>query len=185
MNIGGVEVVERHIWGATAPLGPAMPGVADEAWFHHSVTDAGDDDDIVEPTDDTYGDMREIERIGVSRFGRFSYSFAFHPNGTVLMGAGFNIGAHTANRNSRSYGFVFIGNYETQPIRSIATSPKGAAVRRLPIISSTLGSPTRRSTRCRAISTRSRGAIRESQAPQRLWSSQKALPSLCTGSSKA
>lgn len=76
---------------------------ATEVWLHHSVTTA---------TSDPKADMRVIERIGVQRFGRVSYSFAIHPSGAVLEGAGATVGAHTGGRNSFSFGIVWIGNHE-------------------------------------------------------------------------
>jgi peptidoglycan hydrolase-like protein with peptidoglycan-binding domain len=107
-----MEIVSRSRWGATAALGPAMRLPAREVWLHHSVTQA---------TGDAAADMRAIERIGVQRFGRYSYSYAVHSNGTVLEGAGLTVGAHTANRNSTSFGIVWIGNYEND-------QPSGAQI---------------------------------------------------------
>jgi hypothetical protein len=47
----------------------------------------------------------------------FSYSFAIHRSGTIIEGAGWDFaGAHTAGQNSTSYGFCFIGNYETDTL---------------------------------------------------------------------
>ena len=103
-----VQVVTRAEWGATAPLGPAMRLPVAELWLHHSVSQL---------TDDPHADMRAIERIGVQRFGRYSYSWAYHPIARVLMeGAGNTVGAHTAGRNSTSLGLVLIGNYDTRPL---------------------------------------------------------------------
>lgn len=59
-----MDIVSRARWGATAALGPAMRLPARELWLHHSVTTA---------TGTPAADMRTIERIGVQRFGRFSY----------------------------------------------------------------------------------------------------------------
>lgn len=81
-----------------------MPGVPAELWLHHSVTQL---------TADPFADMKVIERIGVQRFGRFSYSWAYHARARVLLeGAGNTVGAHTAGRNSTSLGLVLIGNFE-------------------------------------------------------------------------
>lgn len=77
---------------------------ARELWLHHTVTD---------PTSDPHADMRIVETIGLQRFGYFSYSYCVHPNGTVLEGAGLRRGAHTAKRNSTSFGVAFIGDYGT------------------------------------------------------------------------
>lgn len=112
VKAAGVPYLTRSEWGATASLGPPMTLPARESWVHHSVTIADDDGDML-ATADVAADMRELERVGVARFGRFSYSFAVHPSGVVGEGAGFTIGAHTANHNSDSFGIVAIGNYST------------------------------------------------------------------------
>lgn len=96
-------IVSRAEWGSKAALGPAMKLPASECWLHHSVTPV---------TLDAAKDMRVIERVGIERFGRFSYSWALHPDGQCLEGAGFTVGAHTANHNSRAFGVVLIGNYQ-------------------------------------------------------------------------
>jgi hypothetical protein len=117
-----VNVVSRGQWGHSAPLGPLMNLPASEVWLHHSVTPV---------SGDPHADMRRIERVGVSRFGRFSYSFAVHPNGTVLEGAGLTVGAHTAKRNSRAFGIVWIGNYETQAPTAQQINATAALIRHL------------------------------------------------------
>lgn len=109
-----MEIVSRAGWGATAPRGGPMPLPAREVWLHHSVTPV---------TVDPAADMRVIERVGVQRFGRFSYSWAVHPTGVVLEGAGVTIGAHTGGRNSTSFGIVLIGNYDDLSV----TDPQMAA----------------------------------------------------------
>lgn len=119
--MSGLRVIPRHEWGARAPLGPPMTLPVGEANLHHSVTAL---------TADPLADMRVVERIGVQRFGRFSYSFAYHrPSRALLVGAGDTIGAHTAGRNSRSLGLVLIGNYDVTPLDDIAVQDLGAALR--------------------------------------------------------
>lgn len=112
------DILSREAWGATVPLRTDDHGrpvlvktPAAEAWLHHSVT-SPDDDGVYEATDDVARDMRELERIGKARFGLFSYSWAHHPSGWVGEGAGLTVGAHTAGRNSTSFGLVCIGNYQ-------------------------------------------------------------------------
>jgi N-acetylmuramoyl-L-alanine amidase len=100
-----MQIVARPHWGANARRGPDMRLPAREVWLHHSVTTV---------SSNPIADMRAIERVGVQRFGRFSYSYAVHPHGTVLEGAGTTVGAHTAGRNSSSFGIVLIGNYDVQ-----------------------------------------------------------------------
>lgn len=108
----GVPYLSRQHWGHTLPLGPAMTLPARESWVHHSVTIADDDGDLL-ATEDVVADMLEIERVGRARFGRFPYSWCIHPSGVIGEGAGFNIGAHTANHNSTSFGICAIGDYST------------------------------------------------------------------------
>lgn len=78
-----------------------------EVWLHHSVTT---------PTGDPRADWRAIQRIGFSRdFADISYSFGFHPDGTVLEGRGLNVGAHTLDHNASGFGLVLIGDYRDAP----------------------------------------------------------------------
>jgi hypothetical protein len=98
-----MDIVSRAEWGATAPLGPSMRLPAQGLHVHHSVTTA---------TGNPAADMRTIERIGVQRFGRISYSWCLHPRGTILEGAGLTVGAHTGGFNSTSFGVCLIGNYQ-------------------------------------------------------------------------
>lgn len=100
-----MRIITRAEWGATAPTGPPMKLPVAELWLHHSVTPL---------TSDPIEDMKAVERVGVSRFGRFSYSWAYHAKARVLLeGAGNTVGAHTAGRNSTSLGLVLIGNFDT------------------------------------------------------------------------
>lgn len=111
----------RSWWGATAPIGLGMILPVDEVWLHHSVTQL---------TADPTADMRAIERVGVQRFGRISYSWAYHrPSRTLLEGAGDTVGAHTAGRNSTSLGLVLIGNYDQADLDDVAVSDLGEALR--------------------------------------------------------
>lgn len=114
-------MISRSAWGANPASLPAssMRLPATEVWIHHSVTAV---------TDNPAADMRSIERIGLSRFGQFSYSYIIHPHdGEILEGCGLRRGAHTAQRNSTSFGICWAGNYDTR-------APKAqqiAATRRL------------------------------------------------------
>lgn len=98
-----MRYLSRAQWGCTTPLGPKMKLPVSTIFIHHSVTKA---------TNNPVADMRALDRIGRQRFGRFSYSYVIHPNGTVMEGAGDRVGAHTGGYNSTSIGVCFIGNYE-------------------------------------------------------------------------
>jgi hypothetical protein len=99
-----LTIIRRDAWEPTAELGPRMTLPVGEVWLHHSVTPL---------TGDPLADMRTIERVGIERFGIFSYSWAYHrPSRSFLEGAGDTVGAHTGGRNSTSLGLVLIGNYE-------------------------------------------------------------------------
>lgn len=102
-----MRIVSRAEWGAKAASLPtvAMTLPAREVWLHHTVT---------EVTAEPKRDMRAVESIGLQRFGIFSYSYCVHPTGMILEGAGLRRGAHTAQRNSTSFGISHIGNYETR-----------------------------------------------------------------------
>jgi len=76
-------------------------------FIHHTVTSA---------TSDPYADMRAVEAIGLARFGLHSYSYNVHPSGTVLEGAGDQVGAHTGSANSTSLAVCAIGNYEAHDV---------------------------------------------------------------------
>lgn len=103
----------RAEWGARAELGPPMALPARRMWFHHTVTGVTDNPDA---------DVRTVERIGVQRFGRMSYSWLHHPRtpGQVFEGAGLTVGAHTGGYNSSTFGVVLIGNYEVTPVTDAA-----------------------------------------------------------------
>lgn len=98
-------IVARTVWGANPASLPRvrMRLPATQVFVHHSVTAV---------TPDPYHDMRTIESIGLQRFGQFPYSFCVHPDGRVLEGCGLQRGAHTAGRNSTSFGICWIGNYD-------------------------------------------------------------------------
>lgn len=100
------RIIPRHEWGANSRSLPAaaMRLPARTVFIHHSVTPV---------TPDPYLDMKTIERVGLDRFNQFSYSFVIHPrDGEILEGCGVKRGAHTAGRNSDSFGICWAGNYE-------------------------------------------------------------------------
>jgi hypothetical protein len=105
-----VHITPRSAWKPKAQLAGAMRLPARGVFVHHSVSS---------PSTDPADAMRSIERTGIARFGRFSYSYACHPTHGVIEGAGRSVGAHTGGRskdnvgwNHISFGFCLIGNYE-------------------------------------------------------------------------
>jgi len=112
-----IRLLTRAEWGASpsslSPYQMRLPAVG--VYLHHSVT-IFDDDGSYTSTDDVASDMREIERIGLQRFGRYSYSYNSHPSGIVGEGQGDLVGAHTQNFNSTTFGYCFIGNYMNDPV---------------------------------------------------------------------
>jgi hypothetical protein len=113
-----VQRVGRSGWGARYSAGTrAMPKPVREVNIHHTVTGVsgpqGTDGDY-DATDDPCKDMRQVEAALQGRGLAPGYSFCIHPSGVILVGAGGNVGAHTAGRNSSSYGFALIGNYDRQ-----------------------------------------------------------------------
>lgn len=105
-----MRIYSRADWGALPASLPSarMQLPAAHVFIHHSVTHV---------SDDPFADMRQIEAVGLRRFGQFPYSYAIHPRGgEILTGCGLQRGAHTAQRNSTSFGICWIGNYdERQP----------------------------------------------------------------------
>lgn len=104
-----MRIASRNEWGASPGSLPAkrMTLPATAVYLHHSVTQVS-----VHPA----ADMRAIESVGLARFGQFPYSFVVHPDGTILEGCGTRVGAHTAGRNSTSFGICLIGNYQDRAV---------------------------------------------------------------------
>lgn len=88
------------------PLGPRMAS-SRGVWLHHSVTKA---------TKNPVTDAKVIANIGIARFGRLSYSFIIHPDGTILEGQNGHVGAHTRGQNSTSQAICCVGNFEKDPV---------------------------------------------------------------------
>lgn len=109
-------MIPRAEWGMPGPLGPRMKS-SRGLWLHHSVTNA---------TADPARDARTIANIGMQRFGRMSYSFVVHPDGTIFEGQNGHVGAHTRGQNSTSQAVCCVGNFEKD-----AVTPEMAAAIRL------------------------------------------------------
>lgn len=108
----------RAEWGASpSSLSPdRMRLPARAVYIHHTVTAA---------TADPARDMRQVESIGIARFGIFSYSYCGHPFGIVAEGQGTRVGAHTRGHNTTSFGYSFIGNYENDVLPDVAVDAFG------------------------------------------------------------
>lgn len=104
-----MNVTSRAEWSAKPASLPKnlMRLPASEVWLHHTVTPV---------TDKPFKDMRVVEAVGLSRFRQFSYSYCVHPDGTIMEGCGDRVGAHTAGRNSTSFGVALIGNYDERSL---------------------------------------------------------------------
>ena len=98
----GVAVLSRPDWSMPGPLGLPMKS-SRGFWLHHSVT---------KPSMNPVVDARTVARIGIARFGRLSYSWLVHPDGTILQGQDGHVGAHTRGQNSTSEAICCIGNYD-------------------------------------------------------------------------
>lgn len=119
-----VSIAPRASWGAKRPDGDtSLPGLAKEVFLHHSVTATLSPSATVAQE---RAQMRVLERIGYSRFGRYgqgiSYNVVIFPSGRAYQGVSFNRrGAHTDGRNSTVRSICFAGNFE-------ANQPTGAAI---------------------------------------------------------
>lgn len=100
----GTQMLERKDWRMPGPLGIPMRS-SRGFWLHHSVT---------RPTGDPVDDARTVARIGIQRFGKLSYSWLVHPDGTILQGQDGHVGAHTRGQNSTTEAICCIGNYEVE-----------------------------------------------------------------------
>ena len=101
-----MTMLSRVEWGMPGPLGPRM-STSRGVWLHHSVTKA---------TKNPVTDAKVIANIGIARFGRLSYSFIIHPDGTILEGQNGHVGAHTRGQNSTSQAICCVGNFEKDPV---------------------------------------------------------------------
>ena len=92
----------RLTWAPRLDTGPPQPKPVREVFIHWTVT---------VPTSSYVDDMHKIEDIGGQRFGRFSYSFCYHPpSRSICEGAGYTIGAHTKDHNTRAIAVSIIGS---------------------------------------------------------------------------
>lgn len=116
----GWAPVPRGDWGSRTDWSerPRVAMPVSRVFIHHSVTLWEDAmDRYRSPTEDAFDDMREVEAIGIERFGVHSYSYNVHPReGIVMEGAGDLKGAHTGSANSTSLAVCAIGNYDTDEV---------------------------------------------------------------------
>jgi hypothetical protein len=112
MTIELPDIASRSSWGAQYGDGDkTLHGLADEVFFHHSVTRqlAANVSVAMEREQ-----MRAIERIGQDRFGTgISYNVLVFPSGRPYRGVSWNRrGTHTGGRNSTSRSICLAGNYD-------------------------------------------------------------------------
>lgn len=111
------KIRSRSSWGAKRPNGDkTLSGLAREVYLHHTVTAHLSEKATIAQEE---AQMRSIEAIGYSRFGRYgqgiSYNVVIFPSGRAYQGVSFNRrGAHTDQRNSTARSICFAGNYETK-----------------------------------------------------------------------
>lgn len=115
-----MTIITRDQWGSKSKWkygNMILPAI--NVYLHHSVTPT---------TDFPYQDAKRVEAEGIAKFGQLSYSYLFHKNGTILEGAGTKTGAHTAGRNSTSFGLCLIGDYDDAPGADVALTPTPAQI---------------------------------------------------------
>lgn len=89
-------------------------------WVHHSVTSAA-----ATPV----AAAQSINNIGIQRFGKMSYPFLIHRDGTIIQGCYPYVGAHTKGYNSTTLAGCNIGNYEHDIPTDIQIRANGALIR--------------------------------------------------------
>lgn len=143
----------RKVWGRIVPLANYVLMTVrpvNEVWVHHSVTNMPAEyfDAISKERHSKDRAQRQqwrrvavkmekahvkyLEQIALGRgFTGISYTDVVFPSGRVYVGRGFQrVGAHTADRNSVSYGIVLVGNYEIQTPTPEALSGVGRTIKR-------------------------------------------------------
>jgi peptidoglycan hydrolase-like protein with peptidoglycan-binding domain len=97
---------DRATWGARTPLAQVQPMnlPVQDVYLHHTVTRV---------TDDSSADAQRV--TDYSKYIDVPYNIMVHPNGDVLqgryLGSAPALGAHTAGKNTKSFGIALIGNY--------------------------------------------------------------------------
>lgn len=94
--------VTAEQWGMVGPLGRPMRLPIDRVFLHHTVTPV---------TDRPLADARAVNRIGLQRFGRMSYSVLVHPGRVIFWAQTNHVGAHTRGHNSTAIGLALVGDY--------------------------------------------------------------------------
>lgn len=106
-----MKIISRSEWGAQYPNGAgSAPLPARGIYLHHSVTIAPD---LLPPFDDDDAAIRQLERIGQSRFKRgISYTNPITPVGRVYEGHSVDrIGSHTRKLNTAFRAICLVGDY--------------------------------------------------------------------------
>jgi len=103
MTVTNPQFLHTADWHMPGPLGKPMNLPVKVVVLHHTA----------EPlTGDPIKDAQATARVGISRFGKMSYSYLVHPNRIVFEGQGSHVGAHTENHNSTALSISLMGNYD-------------------------------------------------------------------------
>ena len=125
----GLDFITRREWGAVHPDGFAdRPLPATLLVLHHTVTVAPD---VLAPYDDDDAAVRQIERIGQSRFGGgIPYPWLITPVGRIYQGLSpHRRGAHLKGHNTEAMSVALVGNYTDTPATVAQVGAFGALVR--------------------------------------------------------
>lgn len=109
-----MKLISRSKWGAAHGTGHPTAGAKLKAYLHHS------GDGRLSKNSTAAAEQVELRRIEAYHASdltaanpRIAYTVCIAPSGRAYEGTGFGrIGAHTANQNSSSYGFCYLGNCE-------------------------------------------------------------------------
>ncbi|XP_004520320.1 peptidoglycan-recognition protein SC2-like [Ceratitis capitata] len=108
-TVVGVNIISRAQWGARAPTSTSyLSNGLSIAVIHHTASA------YCSTQADCSQQVRNIQKYHMDSSGwdDIGYNFLIGGDGQVYEGRGWNIvGAHVTNRNSKSIGISFIGNY--------------------------------------------------------------------------
>lgn len=114
VNINGVKLVTKSEWGGRqATEVTPLDKKVDYVIVHHTATP------ICRNRKQCSARMRSIQEnhMDIRHWADIGYHFAIGTDGAVYEGRGTGVvGAHAINWNRRSYGIVFIGNYQNRDL---------------------------------------------------------------------